>query len=107
MIEIILTNPKIPELNEKKIILSNYLSTHDLNTDLLKVEKDAVIDWVLSRVPKGELLSGASYKIVDDDETLFTNDTSIVLPASVPLSFLNFQFSDLDRCFIPAAPYSA
>ena len=87
MIEIILTNPKIPKLNEKKIILSNYLSTHDLNMDLLKVENDAVIDWVLSRVPKGELLSGASYKIVDDDETLFTNDTSIVMPVSVSLSF--------------------
>ena len=82
MIEIILSDSKVPELNEKKIILSNYLSTHDLNMDLLKVENDAVIDWVLSRDPKGELLSGASYKIVDDDETLFTNDTSLVLPVS-------------------------
>ena len=87
MIEIILNDPKIPEFNEKKIILSNYLSTHDLNMDLLKVENDAVIDWVLSRVPKGELLSGASYKIVDDDETLFTNDTSIVMPVSVSFRF--------------------
>ena len=68
MIEIILSDPKIPESNEKKLILSNYLSTHDLNMDLLKVENDAVIDWVL-RVPKGELWSGASYyyKIVEGD----------------------------------------
>ena len=82
MIEIILSDSKVPELNEKKIILSNHLSTHDLNMDLLKIENDSVIDWVLSRVPRGELLSGASYKIVDDDETLFTNDTSLVLPVS-------------------------
>ena len=82
MIEIILSDLKVPELNEKKIILSDYLSTHDLNMDLLKIENDSVIDWVLSRVPRGELLSGASYKIVDDDETLFTNDTSLVLPVS-------------------------
>ena len=85
MIETILSDSKVPELIEKKLILSNYLSTHDLNMDLLKVENDTVIDWVLSRVPKGELLSGASYKIVDDDETLFTNDTSLVLPVSVLL----------------------
>ena len=91
MIEIILTNPKIPELNEKKVILSNYLSTHDLNMDLLKLQNDAVIDWVLSRVPKGEILSGASYKIVEDDETLFTNDTFIVMPVSVSSSFF-FEF---------------
>ena len=90
MIEIILSDLKVPELNEKKIILSDYLSTHDLNMDLLKIENDSVIDWVLSRVPRGELLSGASYKIVDDDETLFTNDTSLVLPVSALFRLLAF-----------------
>ena len=47
--------------------------------DLLGRENNDVIDWVMSRVPQPEQLSGHSYKIVESSEALFTYEPSLAL----------------------------
>lgn len=69
-----------PDAEAKRTVVSEYLCTCDeVKMDLLGRENNDVIDWVMSRVPQPEQLSGHSYKIVESSEALFTYEPSLAL----------------------------